>query len=186
MAKPKPIDWDAERLAFITDPHKPALRDFCVTRNLPYGTAKNHSSRDKWMTLRDQYWESVTKKAAPVIEDLQATVVARDTGQALAAIAAMKATALKFAGGTEGHPVVYEKPHEAVAAYERLVKLERLILGESTEHIKVDDARAFARDLLVIVREEVTDRDVLERIAGRIASLSVGGGPGSGTDRALH
>jgi len=180
------INWEAERFAFITDPTKPRLRDFCVTRGIPYGTAKNYSSREKWMTLRDQHWETVTEKAAPVIADLQAVVQARDTATQLTAIAAMKATALKYAGGSDEYPVAYEKPHEAVAAYERLVKLERLILGESTEHIKVDDARAFARDVLTIVREEVSSQDDLERIAARVTALSVGAGPHQPPHRAVN
>ena len=167
------IDWDAMREAFIRDAAKPQLNDFCMTWNIPYGTAKNYSSREKWLPLRDQHWSEVTRRAGPAILDLQATVQARDIGQKLTQIQAMKLNALKYAGG-EGQDVAYEKPHEAVAAYERLEKLERLILGESTEHIQVTDARAYVREVLAIVREEVAAHDVLERIAQRVTGLSLG------------
>lgn len=170
----KETNWADERMAFITDPAKPKLRDFCVTRQIPYGTAKNYSSREKWMTLRDQHWETVTATAAPVVAGLQAVVQARDVAQKLSQIQAMKLTALKYAGGTEDHEVVYEKPHEAVAAYERLEKLERLLIGESTEHIQVSDARAYVRDVLAIVREEVDNLITLQRIAERVTSLTAG------------
>ncbi|MDV6376235.1 hypothetical protein [Deinococcus arenicola] len=125
-------------------------------------------------------------KATTQVADLQATVVARDVVQKLSQIQAMKMNALKYAGGLEGQEVAYEKPHEAVAAYERLEKLERLILGESTEHIKVDDARAFARDLLLIIREEVRDPDTIQRITARATALSVGSGPPAVAERAIH
>lgn len=183
-SKPRPAnasagtkpDWPALKLAFVTDPNKPSVRDFAGKIGIKEKTVQNRASVEKWLQDREEHWESVGKKSGEKIADLQATVVARDTSQQLAAIAAMKATALKYAGGTPDTEVVYDKPHEAVAAYERLVKLERLILGESTEHIKVDDARAFARDLLIIIREEVTDSDTLERIIQRATALSVGGG----------
>lgn len=182
MTDGKP-DWANLRLAFITDPAKPTPGEFAGKIGIKEKTVQNRASAEKWLTDREAHWEQVGKLAGEKVADLQATVVARDTSQQLAAIAAMKHNALKFAGGVEGREVVYEKPHEAVAAYERLVKLERLILGDSTEHIKVDDARGFARDVLAIVRRRVTDPDVLELIAGDVAALSVGGGPSIGTDR---
>ena len=179
-------DWDKVRRMFIEDATKPALSDFCVTHQIPYGTAKNYSSREKWLPQRDQHWESVTRRAAPAILDLQAAVTARDVGQKLAQIQAMKQNALKYAGGLDGQDVAYEKPHEAVAAYERLEKLERLILGESTEHIQVTDARAYVREVLAIVREEVGQHDILERIAQRVTALHVGTGSDSGTAQVLN
>ena len=174
------VDWEAMRLAFIIDPNKPTLENFCGTQGLSLSTAKKRSAADKWMDLRNQHWNQVELKATTQVADLQATVVARDMAQKLSQIQAMKMTALKYAGGTEDHAVAYEKPHEAVAAYERLEKLERLLIGESTEHIQVSDARAYARDVLTIVREEVMQVDILERIAARVTALSMGQRPDNG------
>ena len=181
----KQTDWEAMRLQFIIDPEQPNLKQFCGKHDLSYSTASKRSSQEDWENLRQLHWAKVQTKATEHIADFQATVAARDTSQKLSEIQAMKAVALKYAGGTEGYSVAYEKPADAVAAYERLEKLERLILGESTEHVKVDDAREFARQVLTIVREEVMDRDTLERIAARLTS--VGSGLSSGTaDRALN
>jgi len=173
-------DWDAMREAFIRDAAKPQLNDFCMTWNISYGTAKNYSSREKWLPLRDRHWDEVTRRAGPALLDLQATIQARDVAQKLTQIQAMKQNALKYAGGIEGQDVAYDKPHEAVAAYDRLEKLERLILGESTEHVQVTDARAYVREVLAIVREEVAAHDILERIAQRVTGLSLGQRPDSG------
>lgn len=176
------IDWPAMRLNFITDPSRPTIREWAGKQGIAVKTAQNRASLERWQEDREAHWESVGKKATERVADLQAGVVASDMAQRLVEIRRMQGAALRAAGGdADDAAVFYEKPHEAVAAYERLVKLERLLMGESTEHIKVDDARAFARDVLLIVREEVLDRDTLERIAARLAALSVGSGPQRGT-----
>lgn len=180
------INWDEVRVAFITDPHKETLKQFCGNRGISYSTASKRSAAENWEAERQSHWQKVETKATEAITELQVTVTARDVSQKLAQIHAMKMNALKYAGGIDGQEVAYEKPHEAVAAYERLEKLERLILGESTEHIKVDDARAFARDVLTIVREEVSSQDDLERIAARVTALSVGAGSHQPPHRAVH
>lgn len=183
-AKP---DWPALKLAFITDPSRPTLREYAGKIGITEKTLQNRASAEKWLPDREEHWERVGKKSGEKIADLQAVVVARDTSQQLAAIQAMKQTALIYAGGTPDYEVIYEKPHDAVAAYERLVKLERLILGESTEHIKVDDARQTVVEMMQIIREEVADHDVLTRLAGRFAQLRGLGGTGRAEpDRAIH
>lgn len=171
-------DWEALRLQFITDPSKPTLENFCGTHELSLSTGKKRSATEKWMELRNQHWNQVELKATDRIADYQSVTAARDTAQQISHIQAMKQNALKYAGGLEGQGVAYEKPHEAVAAYERLVKLERLILGESTEHIKVDDARQMVAAVIQILKEEVSDTDALARIATRLSSLGPVG-PGS-------
>jgi hypothetical protein len=180
-------DWASLKLAFITDPNKPSIREFSGKIGIKEKTLYNRASAERWLPDREEHWERVGKKSGEKIADLQATVTARDIGQQLAGIRAMKETALKFAVSTDENGVVYEKPHEAVVAYERLVKLERLILGESTEHIKVDDARQTVLEMMQIIREEVADHDVLTRLAGRFAQLrGLGGASGAEPDRALN
>ncbi len=164
-------DWPALKLAFVTDPNKPSVREYAGKLGIKEKTLQNRAAAERWLPDRDEHWEHVGKKSGEKIADLQATVQARDVAQQLGQIQAMKAVALKFAAGDDETTVVYDKPHEAVAAYERLVKLERLILGDSTEHIEVSDARAFALQLLQIVREEVVDHDVLQRIASRLSAV---------------
>lgn len=179
-------NWEALRLDFVTDPAKPDLKNFCGTRKLSLSTVKKRSAAEKWMELRNQHWNQIEAEAQQEVQKLQVATVARDTAQKLTEIRRMKDVALKYAAGDKDNPVAYEKPHEAVAAYERLEKLERLLLGESTEHIRVDDARAYARDVLKIVREEVSSQHDLERIAARVASLSVGGGTGEPAHRTVN
>lgn len=179
-------DWGAVRLDFIHDPEKATLKQFCGKRGISYSTASKRSALENWEAERQLHWQKVERAATEQVAELQVGVTARDVAQKLSHIQAMKMNALKYAGGFDGQEVAYEKPHEAVAAYERLEKLERLILGESTEHIKVDDARAFARDVLAIVRRRVTDLDLLELIAGDVAALSVGSGTPVRTDRAVN
>ena len=179
-------EWDALRLAFITDPRKPTLANFCGTKGISLSTVKKRSARERWLELRNQHWNQVERAAMTQVASTQVAVTARDTAQKLAEIRAMKATALKFAGGTDEHEVAYEKPHEAVAAYERLEKLERLILGESTEIIKVDDARQMVSAVIQIIREEVRDGDAAARIAARLAALGDAGAGGADPRPALN
>lgn len=187
MGKPRAkVDWGSVRLEFIHDPQKETLKQFSGNRKLSYSTASKRSAAEGWETERQLHWQKVETKASEQISDLQATVVARDTSQQLMAIGAMKQNALKFAGGIEGHEVAYEKPHEAVAAYERLVKLERLILGESTEHIKVDDARQMVDAVIQVIREEVRDHDTATRIAQRLGHLRPIGPTSPHPDHTVH
>jgi hypothetical protein len=152
-------DWLHMRLEFIADPSKPTLQNFCRTKKIAYQTAKKYSSREKWIEERNQHWGSVTKKAIPLLEGAQVVVSARDTAQKLYEIQKMKQSAFEQAGGGNT-PAVYEKASEAVASYERLEKLERLILGESTENIRIEDARAAFDDLYQLMME--TMREVID------------------------
>jgi hypothetical protein len=170
---PDKTDWAAMRLAFITDPTKPDLRQFCGKHRLSYSTASKRAARENWQEDRQTHWQTVTGKAKEQVADLQATVVARDTAQTLAEIAEMKARAYEQA---RGERVTYEKPHEAVAAYERLVKLERLLTDQSTENLSVADGREAVKAILTVIREEVQDVSTLQRIAARLTSLD---GPAS-------
>lgn len=172
-------DWGGVRLQFIHDPEKATLKQFCGKRGIAYSTASKRSARENWEADRQAHWQKVEAKATEQVADLQVTAIARDTAQKLTHIQAMKMNALKYAGGIEGQDVAYEKPHEAVAAYERLEKLERLVLGESTENIKVDDARQMVLAVIQVIREEVKDRDTAERISARLVSLGPSGIGGS-------
>lgn len=184
MARDK-IDWGKLKLEFITDPQKPSPSEFAVSHRIPRGTMWNRSGREQWTELRESHWASVSQKAAPVIQDIQAVILARDVASKLSWISELKDMGLELAR----HITVQNSNAgygEIITALERLEKLERLILGESTENVRVDDARAFAREVLLIVREEVMELATLERIASRVSGLLVGQRPGIGTDHALN
>lgn len=179
-------DWGAVRLDFIHDPEKATLKQFCGKRGISYSTASKRSAAENWEAERQAHWQKVERAATEQVAELQVGVTARDVAQKLSHIQAMKMNALKYAGGIEGQEVAYEKPHEAVAAYERLEKLERLILGESTEIIKVDDARQMVSAVIQIIREEVRDGDTAARIAARLAALGDAGAGGADPRPALN
>ncbi|GGO19552.1 hypothetical protein [Deinococcus humi] len=178
-------DWGAVRLDFIHDPEKATLKQFCGKRKISYSTASKRSAREDWEAERQTHWQKVERAATEQVAEMQVGVTARDVAQKLSQIQAMKMNALKYAGGLDGADVAYEKPHEAVAAYERLEKLERLILGESTEHIRVDDARQMVSAVIQVIRDEVRDHDTLERITARLISLGPPGGGSADAHRAL-
>jgi hypothetical protein len=72
------IDWEKLKLEFVTDPQKPTLENFCGTRKIPYSTARKRSGAEQWMADRNTHWNTVTTRAAPVIAEMQAVVLARD------------------------------------------------------------------------------------------------------------
>lgn len=166
MPKKLDIDWGKLRSEFITDPEKPNLSGFFRAKNISAQTGKNRAGSEKWIESRAKHWATVITRVEPLLKDVQVVVSARDTAQKLYEIGKMKQAAYDQAGGGD-NLIVYEKPSEAVAAYERLEKLERLILGESTENIKVEDARAAFKDLYQLMME--TLREVIEDPAYRNA-----------------
>lgn len=174
MAK---TNWDALKRSFITDPSRPSVATFAATQDLNTKTLRSRASREKWLELQTEYWDKVATKSEEKLSELQATHVALDTAQRLLEIRKMQLEALKWAGGSEF--VEYEAK-DAVAAYDKLVKLERLLTEQSTENISVNDSRAFVAQLVRIIREEVSDPATIERISNRVASLGspISGGAG--------
>lgn len=170
-------DWEALKRSFIHDPRRPSIRDFGRENSITEKTLANRASRENWRALRDEYWETVEEKSQGKLADLQATHVAMDTAQRLVEIRKMQEAALRVAGGTDGAYAVYENAGQAVSAYEKLIKLERLLTEQSTEILSVNDGRQIVAQIFQIIREEIRDSATLERIAGRLAGLgSVGSG----------
>jgi len=180
-------DWQELKLAFVADPSKPTLREFAVKKNIPLGTAQNWSAREGWIESREAHWSAIIARAAPVIAEMQVAVMARDVAQTVHHIQKMKLIALEGAGGGDLE-VSYDKPADAVRAYVELHKLERLELGESTENLRVDDARNMVAEMVQAVLEVVRDESdryaLLERYSaiadrlepGRVSARGNGSG----------
>lgn len=164
-------NWNALKRAFITHPDQPDVATFAATQDVNPKTLRSRASREKWLELQSEYWQKVATKSEEKLSELQATHVALDTAQRLTEIRRMQEEALRWAGGSGSEFVRYDAK-DAVAAYDKLVKLERLLTEQSTENISVDDSRAFVGQLVRIIREEVSDPDTIERISKRVASLS--------------
>ena len=177
MAK---TNWDALKRSFITSPERPSVATFAATQNINAKTLRSRASREKWLELQTEYWDKVATKSEEKLSELQATHVALDTAQRLLEIRKMQLEALKWAGGGPANFVEYDAK-DAVAAYDKLVKLERLLSEQSTENISVSDSRAFVAQLVRIIREEVSDPATIERISNRVANLGapVSGGVGN-------
>jgi hypothetical protein len=169
---PNQAEWDALKLAFMTDPNKPTLRQFCGKHNLAYSTASKRSSREDWENHRQTHWQTVTNKAAPILEDMQAVVLARDTASRLAEIRTMANTAFLALQPLQGDGLKFEKASDAVASYERLIKLERLLTDQSTENISISEARQLVDDVLTVIEEVTRDYPELHKqIKRRLSSL---------------
>lgn len=165
-------NWEAVAESFIRDPRQPTVRDYAREKSLNEKTCANRASREGWIEKRDRYWDKVGTKVEEKLADRDATVIARDITQQLFDIQRMKQVALRAAGGGEhGELITYEKPHEAVNAYEKLVKLERLLTDQSTDNLSISDGRQMVTQILQIVRDEVGDASTLERIASRLSQL---------------
>ncbi len=165
-------DWKKHKRTFITDAQKPSLRAFARVIGVSPTTVQGNAKPGNWLAEREQYWTKVEQKSADHVIDYQVHEIVRETSQRLDEIRKMQKVALEAAGGgPNGELVRYEKPHEAVNAYEKLVKLERLLTEQSTENVSVSDGRAAVAQLFTILREEVRDVATLERIAGRLSEL---------------
>jgi hypothetical protein len=157
---PKKDDWLALQQQFITDPTRPTLENFCRNLGLSLSTAKKRSATQNWMELREEHWNHVGTKTSEKLQDLQATIQARDIASQLDHLSKAKNHALQFAYGDTAKP--YEDPGAAILAIDRITKLERLLLGESTENIKVDDMRAGVSRLVESIRRKFGDEAVAE------------------------
>lgn len=165
-------DWEAVAEKFIRDPRQPTVRDYAREKSLHEKTCANRASREGWIEKRDRYWDKVGTKVEEKLADRDAVVIARDITQQLFDIQSMKQVALRAAGGgSNGELIAYEKPHEAVNAYEKLVKLERLLTDQSTENLNINDGRQAVAQLFQIIREEVNEPAILERIVSRLSEL---------------
>jgi hypothetical protein len=160
---PEPTDWEKEKIAFITDPRKPTLENFCGIRKINYSTAMKRCASGKWLDLRNAHWNAVTEKAAPMIQDFQASVLANDTASRLAEIRTMANTAFLALQPLQGDGLKFEKASDAVAAYERLIKLERLLTDQSTENISISEARQLVDDVLTVIEEVTRDYPELHK-----------------------
>jgi hypothetical protein len=134
-------DWNTIKLAFISDPSKPTLREFAGKHKIPSKTLFNRSSREKWLDSREKHWESVTSNAAPILAEMQATVMARDIAQRLTEIRGMADKAYRAIVPLEGDGLEFEKASDAVTAYDKLTKLER-------DLSKPDDKNSITLDML--------------------------------------
>lgn len=110
------------------------------------------------MELRAEHWNRVGTKTSEKLVELQATIQARDIASQLDHLAKAKEHALKYAYGPDAKP--YEDAGAAVLALDRITKLERLLLGESTENIKVDDMKAGISRLVEALRRKFGDEAV--------------------------
>jgi hypothetical protein len=135
-------DWNAVKLAFISDPTKPDLKTFCETRKISYKTTRTRAGKEKWIEIRDTHWNTVGTKSQEQIIDMQATILSRDIAQRLTEIRAMSDKAYRAilpANGKDG--LEFEKASDAVNAYEKLSKLER-------DLSKPDDKNSITLDML--------------------------------------
>lgn len=165
-------DWEAFKRAFVTDPQRPRVRAFARRVGISESTVQVNAKKNRWLKAQDEHWANVTQKTAEHVVEYQVHEIVRETSERLDEIRKMQKVALEAAGGgPHGELVRYEKPHEAVNAYEKLVKLERLLTEQSTENVSVSDGRAAVAQLFTILREEVRDSATLERIAGRLSEL---------------
>lgn len=164
-------NWEKHKRTFITDASKPSLRAFARAIDASPSTVTKHAKQSNWLAERKQHWTKVEQKSADHVIDYQVHEIVRETSQRLDEIRKMQKVALEAAGGVDREYVRYEKPHEAVNAYEKLVKLERLLTEQSTENVSISDGRAAVAQLFAILREEVRDSATLERIAGRLSEL---------------
>ena len=165
-------DWNAMKLVFITDPSKPTFREFAGKQKIALKTVQNRSSREKWGEAREEYWANVTSKASPILEDMQAVVTARDTASRLIEIRTMANAAYLALQPQKGDGLKFEKASDAIAAYERLIKLERLLTDQSTENISITEARQLVDDVLTVIEEVTRDYpDLQKQIRRRLSSL---------------
>jgi hypothetical protein len=153
----KSADWDALREAFVVDPECPTVREFAQRLGLVVRTAQNRASYEDWVGKREAYRAKIGNKTHEILAARRAETQADDYTKLLEQIGLGRDKALKKV--LEGD---YDNSGEAVLAVDRLTKLERLLLGESTENIKVDDMRAGVSRLVESIRRKFGDEAVAE------------------------
>ena len=147
--------FDAYKLSFIHDETQPSLRDF----------GKKQGVEDDWDYARQKYWAEVGKEVSERMKGMHV----HDTTLKLREIQALKNRA--WEGAFEAD---FKTADRAIASFSELEKLERLILGQSTENITIQQLDAYMMQVVKIIKEEVTDVMMLEAVRVRLSQLRLG------------
>lgn len=158
--------YDAYKLRFIHDESRPTLSQFAKK----HGIEETHkfqayAKQQQWEILRDRYWAEVAEDVKERMKGLQV----HDATQKLREIQALKARAWE-----EAFNVEFKTADKAISSYTELEKLERLILGQSTDNITVQQLDAYLLRVVTVIKEEVTDVAALTRIRERLSKLTLG------------
>src|SRR6476469_300167 len=140
--------YNAYKLMFIHDESRPSLMDFGKAQGLDDIQAFiRFAKREDWEFFRDKYWLEVAQR----VHDNMIGLQVHDNTLKLRQIQAMKAKSWDGVFQTE-----FKSARDAVASYVDLEKLERLILGESTENVSVAQMENYMLKVVRIIKEEVS------------------------------
>lgn len=175
MSKDSPqpkYDWEYFEWLYVTGDDRVTLEELSKRPGAPsFDTLKKYSSAESWTAKRTAYRHKLsteTRKAS-----LEDDVSIRTRQLDIAKV--MQRKGLEILTKLETKVGTFNDARQMITDG---VKLERLILGESTENMTVSAGRAYLEAIFIIVREEVNDVDTLTRIAGRVRELGpLGNGP---------
>lgn len=158
--------FDAYKLLFIHDDSNLDLKAFARKQGVSDVDALyRYAKQQDWEYLRTMYQ---TELAANVRERMMVLQTNNHT-QKLMEIQGLKAKSWQGAMSTE-----FKSSDRAVASFVELEKLERLILGQSTESINIQDFQQYMLGVVQVLKEEISDQHLLGILRLRLGALTLG------------
>ena len=160
--------YEAYKRLFIHDDAKPSLKQFAEKHQIQDVQAfVQYGRRADWEFDRDVYQDNLSNKVRDRMMEMQSF----DQLSKLREIQAMKTNAWEAA-----IKLTFKHAKDAINSYTELEKLERLILGQSTENISMQDITVYMEAVVsVLIQELQLEAPVpLMRIQTRLEQLTFG------------
>ena len=156
--------YDAYRRLFIFDDRMMSLKDFAVAYKINDVNAfVMHASQYDWEFTRQNFRDSVLSKVTfDMVDEESMSVV-----QKLREIQVLKSKAFE-----DAMQRVFKDSGQAVQAYIELEKLERTILGHSTDNIKFEDLGKYMAGVAMIIKSTIPEGPILDDIITRLSKFS--------------
>lgn len=159
--------FDAYKRQFIMDELMPTLDAFAKKMGIvDRGKFVSYARRRDWEFDRQKYMEELND----VVRQRMLNMQSYDITQKLREIQAMKSRAWDGAMNE-----AFKTADSAISSYERLEKLERLLMGQSTENLTIGDLDNYMVFVAKILREELEaeNPEAFERVRSRLSALTL-------------
>lgn len=157
-------EFEMFKRMFVTDTTGISIEEFAKRSGLPNIEAfVQYMLQYDWTFERDNVQKAMGAKMPEIMERL----AVGDITQRLIEINALKTRAFE-----EAMKKTFKDAGQAISSYIELEKLERLIMGQSTESIKIEDLDKYMIGVAMIIRRNIPEGPMLDSLIGELSSFS--------------
>lgn len=161
---PQHVRYDSMKILFVTSVVEETPREFSKRSGVadPKDFEQYILAKD-WEYERKQFKATYMTKVKNNLRDIQVG----DVTQKLLEIQAMKNKAFE-----EALKKTFKDAGQAMASYIDLEKLERLIMGESTENVRVQDLDKYMMGVALIIRRTIPEGPMLDEVIHSLSTFT--------------